>query len=108
MRHVLEAMHGKRPAAERIAPVIRVAGDYRGQMSRLAKQRVFEQMPDLPVPFALRQAQVPVDQVKGPLGRIDDGDLRTAGLLGAQCGAKAGAAFSSASARAVDCRSRRS
>ncbi len=70
-----KVMPGKRPRRQRVSPVIAVAGDQRRQMGRFAKQRVFEQVSRLPVPFPFGQAQVPMHHAKGSLGRIDHRDL---------------------------------
>ncbi len=49
-------------------------------MGRLAKKGVIEQVPDLPVPLALGQTQVPVHQMHRPLRRLDHHDLSAARL----------------------------
>ena len=53
-----------------------VADDHRRQMGRLLKQMMPQQMLDLPMPLALVQPQMQIDQMQRPLGRFDDGQLR--------------------------------
>ena len=49
-----------------------------GKCGGFAEQRMLEQVPDLPVSFALGQAKVPVHQMDGAFRRLDDRHLGTA------------------------------
>ena len=73
-------MCGERAAGQRVEPVVEVADDQGRQMRRLAKLRMLEQVPHLPVPFAFGQAEMPVHQVERSLRRLDHGELCTARL----------------------------
>ena len=74
---LVEPMDGHGSSGERVAPVVEVTDDERGEVGCLAEQAVLEQMQGLPVPFALGQAEVPVDQVERSFGAIDHGQLRS-------------------------------
>ena len=79
-RHLHEAVFRERAFCQRVEPVVEIADDHRRQMGRLVEEGVVEQVPDLPVPLALGQAQVPVDQVQGTLRRPDDRHLAPRGF----------------------------
>ena len=80
-RHLVEQVPGERPGRQRVPPVVEVADDQGRQVGRLAEQVVLQEVSDLPVAFALGQAEVPVDQVQGPLRRLHDHALGAARLL---------------------------
>jgi hypothetical protein len=77
-------MFGERSAGERVAPIVRIADNERGQLVRFAKQRMRQQVISLPVAFSLGQAQVPVHQVQRALGRLDHGQLSPSRLFAIQ------------------------
>src|SRR5438270_11689340 len=60
---VLERMIAEGVGGERVPPVVTVADDERGQMSRLAKQVVGQHVLHLPVALALVETEVPMNQV---------------------------------------------
>ena len=66
---------------ERIAPIVRVAGDDRGEAVAFGKKPVGEQVGDLPLAFALGESEVPIDEMDGSEWRVDDDDLSAAGLF---------------------------
>jgi hypothetical protein len=70
-----------RTLGQRVEPVVEVADDQGWQVGRLAKQGVVEQVPGLPVPLPLRQAQVPVDEMDEALRCFDDHDLGATGFF---------------------------
>ena len=71
---------GKRLSRQGVEPVVEIADDQGRQVGRLAKKGVIEQVPDLPVPLALGQTQVPVHWIHRPLRRLDHHDLGAARL----------------------------
>ena len=56
----------------------------RRQCGRFEKQRMRQQMVHLPMPLPFGQAQVPMDQVQPPFGRVDHDHLGAARTLASQ------------------------
>lgn len=72
----MKAVICERACCERVAPVIEIAHDQRGQVSRLAEQMVFHEMKHLPVPLAFGKAEMPVNQMECSFRTVDDHQLR--------------------------------
>ena len=64
--------------AQRVAPVVVVAGDQRRQVRRRLEFRLLQQQGRLPAALALRQAEMHVNQVQRPLRRLHHRQLRRA------------------------------
>lgn len=78
-----ESRPGHPAGVERVPPVVEVADDHRRMGRGRAEQRVPEEMLHLPMPLALREPQVGVNNVEGALGGIDEEELGPARLAGA-------------------------
>ena len=72
MTNVLEAVLSQTGGGKRVTPIVRVTGDQRWQVLRLAEKPMREQVIDLPVSFPLGQTKMPVHQVERSLGRFND------------------------------------
>ena len=66
---------GERAMRQGVPPVVKIPGYQCREGVGFSKERMLQEMSDLPVPLLLGQAKVPVDDVERPLGRLDDGEL---------------------------------
>ena len=83
-----ETVASKGPGRQRVAPIVAIAGHEHWQVGALTKQRMGEQVINLPVALFFGQAQVPMHEVQRPFGRFDDDELRAARLLRRRAGAR--------------------